>query len=164
MSDPRQTASAMFAREDGDRFLVREVRRLRQVVQVLIVTQAVTLLGVLALAAAVERRSKGLKDAVWDAAEKAERAAREELPGAVGKATARIQEFEARLQTIDEQARSVRTSLGPGGEVEQEAKRLAEDLKRGVRDAVRDSVRREVAAALERERAAAAATTATAGP
>ena len=150
---PRGTADQIpSTRAERDPDLHREVRRLRQLVQALVATQVVTLLGVVALVAATERRSAGLKDAVWDAAEKAERAARETLPGAVSQARAQLEEVQGRLKAIDEQARSLNSSLAPGGEVALEARKLSEELRKSVRDSVRESVRREVSDALERQR------------
>lgn len=149
MDDVRGTAAGIPTSSEPQVVLGREVRRLRRTVQALIVSQGVTLLAVLALAAAVERRSVGLRDAVWDAAEKAERAAREELPGAVTAARGQLREFEERLAAIDARAQALDASLAPGGEVAKEARRLSGDLERSVRDTVREVVRREVAQALE---------------
>ncbi len=153
MEPSRGTAEHLSSRLEADPILLSEVRRLRAAVRTLILTQVGTLLLVFALVAVVERRTTAVRDAVWDAANKAEKAAREELPGAVATTRARLQEVQAQLQAIDTQARSLSASLAPGGEAQAEARRVAEDLKKGVRQTVQEAVRESVKAELARQKA-----------
>ena len=146
MPSPRGTTEHLNARSDDEPLLLSEVRRLRATIRGLALSQVVTVLAVMAVAAAVERRSAGLKDAVWDAADKAERAAREELPGAVSEARRQLSEVEVRLKAIDAQARSLGEALAPGGSVATDARRVSDDLRRSVRETVRDTVRETVRA------------------